>query len=134
MLVTAILNGVGNDPDQLPLMPHALMRTWAKAQTRTAPGGQDGILVKHEDYLAFGGLKGALSQHADQAYMELHSREKRRVAEVMFRCLAEGGPQKQVVRRIATVTEIAQMADTDPHTVIEVAKTVLQPDRSVLKT
>jgi hypothetical protein len=52
---------------------------------------------------AVGGLKEALSQHADQTYAELHTKEKQRVAEIMFRCLADEGPQKQVVRRIATV-------------------------------
>ncbi len=133
-LVSAILNDVGNDPDQLPLMQHALMRTWLQAQKRTAGAGQERLVLKREDYLAIGGLKEALSRHADQTYAELHTQEKQRVAEIMFRCLADEGPQKQVVRRIATVGEIAQVADTDLQTVIEVAKIFLQPDRSFLKT
>ena len=133
-LVSAILNDVGNDPDQLPLMQHALMRTWLQAQKRTAQAGQEKLVVKYEDYLAIGGLKDALSQHAEQTYADLHTEEKQRVAEIMFRCLAEEGPQKQVVRRIGSVGEIAQVADTDLHTVVEVAKTFLQPDRSFLKT
>jgi Novel STAND NTPase 1/WD domain, G-beta repeat len=110
------------------------MRTWLQAQKRTAGTSQERLVLKREDYLAIGGLKDALSKHAEHTYAELHTEEKQRVAQIMFRCLAEEGPQKQVVRRIATVGEIAQVADTDLQTVIEVAKTFLQPDRSFLKT
>jgi hypothetical protein len=52
----------------------------------------------------------------------------------MFRCLADEGPQKQIVRRSATVDEIRQVADTDLSTVIDVAQAFLRPDRSFLKT
>jgi energy-coupling factor transporter ATP-binding protein EcfA2 len=83
-LVSAILNDVGNDPDQLPLMQHALMRTCLQAQKRTAGAGQERLVLKLEDYLTIGGLKEALSRHADQTYAELHTREKQRVAEIML--------------------------------------------------
>jgi hypothetical protein len=76
----------------------------------------------------------ALSRHADEAYAELHTEAKQRVAEIMFRCLADEGPQKQIVRRSATVDEIRQVADTDLSTVIDVAQAFLRPDRSFLKT
>jgi hypothetical protein len=130
----SIRNDVGNDPDQLPLMQHALMRTWLRAQERAAGSGQERLVVTREDYLAIGGLKEALSRHADEAYAELHTEAKQRVAEIMFRCLADEGPQKQIVRRIATVDEIRQVADTDLSTVIDVAQAFLRPDRSFLKT
>jgi hypothetical protein len=134
VLVTAILNDVGNDPDQLPLMQHALMRTWLRAQERFAGSSQEQLVVTREDYLAIGGLKEALSRHADEAYAELHTEAKQRVAEIIFRCLADEGPQKQIVRRIATVDEIRQVAGTDLSTVIDVAQAFLRPDRSFLKT
>jgi conflict system STAND superfamily ATPase len=37
-LVNSIINDAGDRPDQLPLMPHALMRTWKLAVRRSGGG------------------------------------------------------------------------------------------------
>src|SRR5262249_31668449 len=74
--VTAILNDVGTDPDQLPLMQHALLRTWLRAQAHAVGVGHARLVMTREDYLAIGGLQSALSQHADEAYEELPTEDK----------------------------------------------------------
>jgi Novel STAND NTPase 1 len=60
------------------------MRTWLQAQKRTAGTSQERLVLKREDYLAIGGLKDALSKHAEHTYAELHTEEKQRVAQIMF--------------------------------------------------
>ena len=59
-LVNALCNETGHDPDQLPLLQHALMRLWR----------QDPAL-KLRDYARLGGLKGALDGHAEEAWDSL---------------------------------------------------------------
>ena len=59
-LVSGIVNDMGTDPDQLPLIQHALMRLWdlARAHESRTP------LLRLADYVTEGELKGTLSRHA----------------------------------------------------------------------
>ena len=114
-LVTRILNDVGTDPDQLPLMQHALMRTWRQAR------GEFQIA----DYEQVGGVSRALNQHADEIYKKLgdepNGARLQRVAERLFCSLSErrdGGP---LTRRSITVSEAAQEVGDVAH-VLTVAR------------
>jgi len=60
-LVQRMLNDVGHDPDQLPILQHALMRTWNKWKD-SDPEHRRPIQI--EDYEAIGGFENALNQHA----------------------------------------------------------------------
>src|SRR5215216_6998164 len=70
-LVNRLLNDVGDNPDQLPILQHALMRTWDEWR-----GKGHGHALAHAAgpkidvccYEAIGGMAGALSRHADEAY------------------------------------------------------------------
>ena len=121
-LVTRILNDVGSEPDQLPLMQHALMRTWQ--QHRAAADGAAGLKMK--DYTAVGGVSGALDQHADEVFHRLGDDQTRarlqHVAERLFCSLSErreGGP---LTRRPITVAQAALEADAQAADVESVAQ------------
>ena len=62
-----LLNDVGDDPDQLPILQHALLRTWACWQADHAAG--EALDLRH--YEAIGTMGTALSRHAEEAYGEL---------------------------------------------------------------
>jgi hypothetical protein len=62
-LVQRLLNDVGDAPDQLPVLQHALMRTWS--QWRQADPQQT-RRIELQDYEAVGGFDGALNRHADE--------------------------------------------------------------------
>ena len=66
-LVQRLLNDVSDDFDDLPVMQHALSRTWA--QWAAASGGSRAIDL--EDYTATGGAAQALDNHADEAWQSL---------------------------------------------------------------
>lgn len=66
-LVQRLLNDVSDDFDDLPVMQHALSRTWA--QWATACGGSRPVDL--EDYAATGGAAQALDNHADEAWQSL---------------------------------------------------------------
>jgi WD40 repeat protein/energy-coupling factor transporter ATP-binding protein EcfA2 len=101
-LVNQLLNDMGDDPDQLPILQHALMRTWdhwEKKNNNDAP-------IDIDDYVAIGKMAEALSMHADEAFAELETERSQQIAERMFRCLTERGTGHSEIRRPTKVSEI----------------------------
>lgn len=125
-LLNRLLNDVGDNPDQLPLLQHALMRTWDLWVARADHGGTIGI----EDYERTGGMADALSSHAElvlkafvgDAGSEAGAR-RLRLVERVFRSLVSQGRNGRAVRRLATLQEIADVAGApraDVAAVVEV--------------
>lgn len=129
-LVNHLLNQLGNDPDQLPVLQHALMRMWSQKQPalENEPGTPT---LTAEDYTLTGGMDASLSQHADEAYHTLDARGQQ-IAERMFRCLSEGGRDDRLTRRLATIGEIAGVAEASVAEVIAVAEAFRRQDRCFL--
>jgi tetratricopeptide (TPR) repeat protein len=117
-LVTRILNDVGTDPDQLPLMQHALLRTWRAAADRLQAEGASPVQVSSSDYDTSGGVKHALSQDADNALEELRKMERGEslvhMAEMLFRSLAHQSEAGQLVRRPVQVSEVLGVVSDEP--------------------
>ena len=114
-LVNRLLNDLRGEPDQLPVLQHALMRMWTQA-TDNVPERA----LTLDDYEAVGGLAGALSKHCDEIlYNELNA-EQQRIAEVMFRALCERSSEQRDTRRPAKLGEIAAIAGVDVEAVIPV--------------
>jgi hypothetical protein len=117
-LITRILNDVGTDPDQLPLMQHALLRTWRAAAARSQAEGVSPIQLSSSDYDKSGGVKHALSQDADEALGELRKKERGeslvRMAEMLFRSLAHQSEVGQLVRRPVQVSEVLGIVSNAP--------------------
>jgi energy-coupling factor transporter ATP-binding protein EcfA2 len=126
-LVNQLLNEVGDNPDQLPIMQHALMRTWDYWLLHRRNGDPMDI----PDYQAIGGMSEALSRHADQAYGELNDAQKV-IAEKMFKGLTERGADSREVRRPMEVGEICELADADEAAVIAVIEVFRHEERSFL--
>ncbi len=126
-LVNRLLNDAGENPEQLPLLQHALMRTWASWDATP----HDGVL-NMESYEAIGGMEHALSRHADEAFAELRNDRERNIAEKMFKALAEKGPDNREVRRPTKVADIAAIAGATSAEVISVIEVFRQPGRSFL--
>jgi formylglycine-generating enzyme required for sulfatase activity len=128
-LVAHIANDMGVDPDQLPLMQHALMRLWEEAllRDRATP------LLRLDDYLAAGGLKASLSHHADEILAEVarDTPERARIARQLF-CLLTEGQGQRAVRRLAPVAEVAAVSQQPIEEVRRVADAFRAPGRSLL--
>lgn len=125
-LVNRLLNDFGPDPDQLPLLQHALMRMWDRARRRAAG---DAPVVRNEDYDQIGGLARALSNHADEVVDEL-SPEQRRIAEILFRRLTERGIGRRDTRAPARLSDVAAVAGVGADVVYLVVEAFRRPDRS----
>ena len=142
VLVNRLLNDMGADPDQLPLMQHVLMRMWNRAQAaggggdaaspgEGGAGGSAPVRLTVADYEAVGGFADALSQHADEAFGELDA-ERQGIAEALFRALSERGHGGRDTRRPARLGEVAAAAGVAADEVLQVVETFRRPDRSFL--
>jgi uncharacterized coiled-coil DUF342 family protein len=125
-LVVRLLNEVGDDPYQLPLLQHALMRTWARWEADRAPG--EPIGVRH--YEAVGTMADALSLHADEPYAELSGERERAIAETLFRALTDVDVGGRGIRRPTPVREVAAIAGVDEEEVIAVVDRFRAPGRT----
>ncbi len=122
-----LLNDVGDNPDQLPILQHALMRTWSFWTENRKP--DEPIDLRH--YNSIGTLKEALSQHANEAYDNLSKREKE-ICEVMFKALTERGSENQGIRRPTKLGTIASIAGVSEDEVVRVVDKFREPGRSLL--
>lgn len=127
-LVTKLLNEVGDDPDQLPVLQHALMRTWDCWMSDHAPG--EPMDLRH--YEAIGTMREALSRHAEEAYASLASDRARGIAEKLFKALTDTASDARGIRRATSVADLAEIAHADQSGVGAVIDCFRMPGRSFL--
>jgi WD40 repeat protein len=127
-LVQQLLNDLGDNPDQLPILQHALMRTWSYWSSYRDYEGES-VDLKH--YEAIGTMSEALSQHANEAYDELDEDQKR-ICELMFKAITEKRGENFGIRRPTRLSEIASIADVSEKDVIAVIELFREQGRSLL--
>ena len=109
-LTQRLLNDAGDDPDALPVMQHALMRTWDQWMAAGHPDQPMDL----EHYQAIGGMAEGLSQHAGQAYDSLAATPgAQAAARSLFRGLCERGADYRETRRPATMAQLCNVAGTE---------------------
>ncbi|MEI9921720.1 MAG: High-affnity carbon uptake protein Hat/HatR [Bacteroidota bacterium] len=126
-LLKRLLSDLGDNQDQLPILQHAMMRTWDYWIANREPG--EPLDIRH--YNAVGKISQALSLHANEAFDELTSREKE-IAEVLFKSLTEKNNESQGLRRPAKLKTIAELAEASEAEVIKVIDEFRKPGRSFL--
>jgi tetratricopeptide (TPR) repeat protein/energy-coupling factor transporter ATP-binding protein EcfA2 len=127
-LVNRLMNDVGDNPDQLPILQHALMRTWDYWAAHRRNGEPLGL----EHYEAVGTMSDALSEHADEAFKELPDQRSRLIAEVLFKALTERGADNREIRRPTSVKDICEIANASAAEVITVIEVFRGGGRSFL--
>ena len=127
-LVHRLLNDVGDNPDQLPILQHALMRLWDYWEQHAAP--PESLDLPH--YEAIGGMAEALSRHADEAYAALPDDRTREMAQKLFQCLTEKGPDNREIRRPTTLREVCAVAGAAEADMLTVIEHFRRPGRSFL--
>jgi tetratricopeptide (TPR) repeat protein len=127
-LVVRLLNDVNDDPDQLPVLQHALMRTWDYWSHHRAPGEPIDI----PEYEAIGTMRRALSLHAEEAYEEAGSDEGKRTVERMFKALTDTFTDPRGIRRPTSIHELAEVCDAGDSAVMAAVELFRRPGRSFL--
>src|SRR5439155_5550285 len=130
-LVQRILNDVGEDPDQLPVMKHALRRTWCHWSEQA----RHDVAVDIPDYEAIGTLENALSTHADEAYAEACAKvpeRSRQIVKRIFQCLRERDASGRETRRPTSLWELCAVAEASPEEVLAGLECFRREGRSFL--
>jgi WD40 repeat protein/energy-coupling factor transporter ATP-binding protein EcfA2 len=126
-LLQQLLNDLDENSDQLPILQHALMRTWDYWQQNR----KDNEPIDLFHYEAIGKMESALSLHADEAFVELDEKQKL-ICEIMFKALTQKGSDGRGVRRPTSIKIIAQIARVSSQEVIEVVEHFRRPGRTFL--
>lgn len=126
-LVKRLLNDMGKNQDQLPILQHALMRTWDYWLENREEG--EPMDIRH--YNAVGKVSQALSQHANELYESLSTREKE-IADVMFKSITEKTADNKGMRRPSKLSLLCELADASEEEVIKVVEHFRKPGRSFL--
>ncbi|NJL38884.1 MAG: hypothetical protein HC879_07950 [Leptolyngbyaceae cyanobacterium SL_5_9] len=126
-LVNKLLNAVGDNPDQLPILQHVLMRIWDIWAATHQP--DEPLDLEH--YKRTGGMECALSNHADLIYRELSDRQQK-IAELLFKRLTQRTPEGQDTRDPARLGDICAIARATEMEVIAVVEAFRAEGRSFL--
>src|SRR5262245_2781623 len=107
VLLTRLVNDVGDNPDQLSILQHALNRTWALWQNEGSKGPLD---LAH--YEAIGTMAHALDQHAEQAYAGMVTTPQQQSCEKLIKAATNKPTDPRGVRRPTTLGELCRLADS----------------------
>lgn len=121
-LLVRLLNEVGDDSDRLPVLQHALMRTWDR--WREVRSGAEPIDFQH--YEAIGTIEHALSAHAEEAYHELPLGRARNIAAKVFKAITDTKSHNRGIRRptsIEYLSRITEASHDELTAVIDVFRT-----------
>jgi WD40 repeat protein len=128
VLLTRLVNDVGDNPDQLSILQHALNRTWARWQNEGAGTGP--LELPH--YEAIGTMARALDQHAEKAYLELQEGRQKEICEKVFKALTDKGTDARGIRRPMELSALCAAVGAEPAEVTQVIDAFRKPSRSFL--
>jgi len=125
--VETLLDDIDEHSDQLPVLQHALMRTWNHWLELKDPERPLG----YADYDSVGTMRNAMARHADEAFGELDNRG-REICRRMFRALTEKGSDNRGIRRPTVFSTLKSIIDCSSAELAEVIEKFRQPSRSFL--
>jgi hypothetical protein len=108
-LVNRLLNDAGDDPDQLPVLQHALLQTYRHWRDHGGRGTLD-----EDSYDAIGGIAGALGKHGDDLLKTFDGEGDRRLVEKIFRSLTTTERGREIRRPQELGTLAAVVGATEP--------------------
>jgi energy-coupling factor transporter ATP-binding protein EcfA2 len=127
-LLNQLLNDVGDNQDQLPILQHALMRTFEFWKQKNSPTAE----IEMADYEAIGTMKYAISQHAEEAYAELNTDKERRICELIFKTLTDSTSDARGIRRPSRMFELCEVANASFEEVSKVVEVFRKQGRAFL--
>ncbi len=127
VLLTRLINEVGDNPDQLSILQHALNRTWACWRDAGATGP---LLAEHYD--AKGAMAGALDQHADEALAALAPGRPQALCELLFRAITDRGTDARGTRRPTRLDTLCALTGASIAELDAVMAPFRDPERAFL--
>lgn len=128
-LILRLLTDVGDDPDQLPIMQHALMRTYDYWSTYKI--GDEPIGISH--YEAIGTMTEALSVHCEEIFAELKHPYLQLIAEKTFKALTDFGTDSRGTRRPVKLSALCVLSEARKEDVVNVIDQFRESGRAFLR-
>ncbi|MES2650494.1 MAG: hypothetical protein V4663_02075 [Bacteroidota bacterium] len=125
-LVNQLLIDFGDKPDQLPILQHALMRTWDHWKKKNSTSE-----IGLEAYNNVGAMH-ALSQHAEEVYAELNNLRSQQICETIFRALTDRGTDGKRIRQSQKLNELCSLVNASSTEVIAVIDVFREKGRGFL--
>ena len=119
-LLDRLLNENVDTRDDLPVLQHAMMRTWAE-WAKTPNGAID---LPH--YEKIGAIQDALNQHANEALAEL-TEAQQATAKILFQTITETDAGNRRIRRPCHLSEIAAISGAAPEALLEIIQKFVKP-------
>ena len=126
-LVQHVNQHLGNNADQLPILQHAMMRTWNEWKNSEVAG--EPMDLKH--FEAIGGLSRALSSHANEAYSELNQ-DQRDLCEKIFKCLTTKQADNRGVRRPMSLQSLTTITQSSNEQVLACLRPFRESERNFI--
>ena len=104
-----ILDDVGDEPGNLPLLEFALLELWNR---------REGAMLNHAVYETIGGIKGALARRADEIYKGLKKDDQVLLQRVFLRLVRPGEGAADTRRR----ADLSAMSEPAQRLVLDLAK------------
>ena len=128
VLLTRLVNDVGDNPDQLSILQHALNQTWSHWEHQDKSQGP----IDMPAYEAIGTMAHALDQHAERAYGELDTERKQLICEKVFKALTDKSNDHRGVRRPTRMDTLCALAGATNEEIAAVINVFRRPSRSFL--
>jgi WD40 repeat protein len=126
-LVDALINDVYERSDCLPVLQHALMRTWSKWTELDEPLKP----LTYSDYESIGTIKDAISRHGNSIY-EKFSPEGKEICEKLFKVITGKGPDNKGIRHPMQLKTIMLALDCSEAELINIIGKFRDPSVSFL--
>ena len=118
-LVQRLLEDLNDNPDQLPALQHALMRTWEYSATAR----EQGKAITLTDYEAVGGMTDALDQDANEVYESLSSDDiTRTTTRRLFQRLVAPDKETRSPTSFSELLAVTAADESDLNKVLDIFK------------
>lgn len=124
-LLDRVLNDAGEEADQLPVMQHAMMRTWEKWKTSGDP------IVDLEHYEAAGTMKQALSNDAEEALSGMSPQDVS-ITKKLFQALTDNDPRGRRIRRPTHLRDLQAITGASREKLLDIISNFSGHGRSFL--
>ncbi len=125
-LTSKLLNEMGKVKDELPLLQHVLMRIW----DAEIESDNDNVLDL-KDYKNVGGISMALSNHADEALVDMND-DDLIVTKEVFKALTAIDENGRKIRRPVLMSELKALSGASEETLLSIINLFIKDKRSFL--
>jgi WD40 repeat protein len=115
-LVGNLLQEITLNPDSLPILQHALLRTWNK----WAEFPSDKETITTSEYEAIGTMKNSVNMHAEELFIQNLDDRRKVAAEKLFKTLIVSGASDTPVLHPIALSEIVKITGIPDYQLIDV--------------